>query len=170
MDAVTICSDFWAQKEEIFLWKALKKMGVPDHLICLLRNLYVGQEATNRTLCRTREWLRIEKVWQGYHRAFHSLLWYTVKGFSVVDETEVDVFLKFPCFLYDPVNVDNLKSGSSAFSKPSLYIWNFLLRIILRLSMQDFKHDLTSVGCCSVAQSDSLWVAWLFSTPWIAAQ
>ena len=45
-----------------------------------------------------------------------------VKGFSVVDETEVDVFLDFCCFLYDPKTVGNLNSGSSAFSKPSLYI------------------------------------------------
>lgn len=73
MDAVTICSDFWAQEEEIFLWKALKEMGVPDQLICFLRNLSAGQEATIRTLCRTTEWLRFERVWQGDNRAFHSL-------------------------------------------------------------------------------------------------
>ena len=42
---------------------------------------------------------------------------HTVKGFSVVNEAEVDVFLEFPCFLYDPMNVGNLISGSSAFSK-----------------------------------------------------
>ena len=45
-----------------------------------------------------------------------------VRGFSIVIEAEVDVFLEFPCFLYDPMNVGNLISGSSAFSKPSLYI------------------------------------------------
>ena len=45
---------------------------------------------------------------------------HTGKGFSVVNETEADVFLEFPCFLYDPVNVNNLISGSPAFSKPSL--------------------------------------------------
>ena len=65
---------------------------------------------------------------------------YTVKGFSKVNETEVDVLLKFPCFLYDPANVGSLISGSSAFSKPSLDIWKFLVHIILKLSMQDFKH------------------------------
>ena len=47
---------------------------------------------------------------------------HTVKGFYVVNETEVDIFLEFPCFLYDPVNVGNLISGSSAFSKSSSYI------------------------------------------------
>ena len=44
---------------------------------------------------------------------------YTVKGFSIVSEAEVDVFLEFPCFLYDPMNVGNLISGSSPFSKPA---------------------------------------------------
>ena len=47
---------------------------------------------------------------------------HTAKGFSIVNE--VDVFLEFPCFFYDPVDVGNLISGSSAFSKPSLYIWS----------------------------------------------
>ena len=47
---------------------------------------------------------------------------HTVKGFSVVNETEVDVFLEFLCFFYDPTDVGNLISGSSAFSKSSLYI------------------------------------------------
>ena len=47
---------------------------------------------------------------------------HTVKGFSVVNEAEVDVFLEFPCFLYDPANVGYLISDSSAFSKPNLGI------------------------------------------------
>ena len=71
---------------------------------------------------------------------------HTVKGFSVVDETEVDFFLEFPCFLYDPVTIDNLISGSSAFSKPSVDILNFLVGIMLKPSMQDFKHNLSSMG------------------------
>ena len=55
-------------------------------------------------------------------------------------------FLKFPCFLFNPVNVDNLISSSSSFSKPSLDTWKFLVCIMLKPSMQDFKHDLTSMG------------------------
>ena len=70
---------------------------------------------------------------------------HTVKNFSIVDEKEVDVFLEFPCFLYDPANVGNLISGSSAFSKPSLDIWKFLVHIMLKPSMPDFKQDLTSM-------------------------
>ena len=64
---------------------------------------------------------------------------HTVKAFSVVDETEVNVFLEFPYFLYDPMNVGNLISGFSAFSKSSLYIWKFLVHEILKPVMQDFS-------------------------------
>ena len=69
-----------------------------------------------------------------------------VKGFSVANETEIDVFLKFSCFLYNPANVGNLITNSSSFSKPSLDSWKFLACIMLKPSMQDFKHDLTSMG------------------------
>ena len=70
----------------------------------------------------------------------------TVKGFSIVDEREIDVFLKFSCFLYNPVNVGNLISSSSFFSKPILDTWNFLVHIMLKPSMQDFNHNLSSMG------------------------
>ena len=66
--------------------------------------------------------------------------------FGVVDATEVDVFLEFPNFNYDPVNVGNLISGSSSFSKSDLDIWKFSVCIMLKSHMQDFKHDLTSMG------------------------
>ena len=49
---------------------------------------------------------------------------HTLKGFTIVNETEIDVFLELSCFFYDPTDVGNLISGSSAFSKPSLYILN----------------------------------------------
>ena len=70
---------------------------------------------------------------------------HTVKGFSVVDETELDVFLEFSCFLYDPVNVGILISVSSSLSKPSLDIWKFLVCITLKPPMENFKRDLTSM-------------------------
>ena len=71
---------------------------------------------------------------------------HTVKGFSTVNKIEVDVLLEFPCLLYDPTNVGNLISDFYSFSKPSLDIWKFLVHIILKPSMQDFKHNLTSIG------------------------
>ena len=69
-----------------------------------------------------------------------------VKGYSIVSETKVDVFLEFPCFLYDPANVGNLVSGSSAFPKPSLDIFKFSVHVMLKPSMQDFAHNLISMG------------------------
>ena len=67
---------------------------------------------------------------------------YTVKSFSVVNEAEVDVFLKFSCFFYDPMDVGNLISDSSAFSKSSLNIWKFSVHVLLKPSLKDFEHSL----------------------------
>ena len=70
---------------------------------------------------------------------------HTVKGFSVVNETEVDVFLEFLCFHYDPVDVGSLISGSFAFSKSSLNIWKFLVHVLLKSGLKNFEHYFTSV-------------------------
>ena len=63
---------------------------------------------------------------------------HTVKGFGIVNEIEVDGFLESRSFPYDPANVDNLISGSSFFSKPSLDMWKFFFHIMLKPSIQDF--------------------------------
>ena len=68
---------------------------------------------------------------------------HTVKGFNLVKEA--DVFLEFSCFFYDPTDVGNLISGSSAFSKSSLYIWKLLVHVLLKPSLKDFEHYLASV-------------------------
>ena len=68
---------------------------------------------------------------------------HTVKGFSVVNEA--DVFLEFFCFFYDPMDVDNLISASSAFSKPSLNIWKFSVHVLLKPNLKDFEHKLASM-------------------------
>ena len=70
---------------------------------------------------------------------------HTVKGFSVVNEAEVDVFLEFSCFFYDPTDGGNLISGSSAFSKPSLNIWKFSVHVLLKPSLQNFQHYFANV-------------------------
>ena len=70
---------------------------------------------------------------------------YTVKGFSIVNEAEEDVFLEFSSFFYDPMDVGNLISGSSAFSKPSLDIWKFSVDILLKPCLENFEHYFTSV-------------------------
>ena len=74
-----------------------------------------------------------------------SVVIHTIKGFTIVNEAEVDVFLKFPCFLYDPANAGNLISSSSASLKPSLYIWKFSVYIPLKPSLKDFEHSLASM-------------------------
>ena len=70
---------------------------------------------------------------------------HTVKGFGIVNKAKVDVCLEFSCFFYDPTDVGNLISGSSAFSKSSLYIWKFSVHILLKTSLKDFEHYLASM-------------------------
>ena len=70
---------------------------------------------------------------------------HTVKGFSIVNEAEVDIFLEFPCIFYDPVDVGNLISGSSVFSRPSLYIWKFSVHILLKPSLKNFEYHLAKL-------------------------
>ena len=65
---------------------------------------------------------------------------HTVKGFDVVNKGEVDVFLELSYFLDDPVDVGNLISGSSAFSKSSLNIWKFMVHVLLKPGLEDFEH------------------------------
>ena len=67
-----------------------------------------------------------------------------VKGFNIVSEAEVDVFLEFSCLFYDPTDIDNLVSGSSAFFKSSMNIWTFFVYVLLKPSLQDFEHDLAN--------------------------
>ena len=81
---------------------------------------------------------------------------HTVKGFSMVNEAEVDVLLEFSCFLCDLMNVGNLISGSSAFSKSSLYIWKFLVYILLKPSLKDFEHFLASMQNEQLFSSSSI--------------
>ena len=70
---------------------------------------------------------------------------YIVKGFGIINETEVDVFLEFSGFFDDPMNVGNLISGSSAFSKSSLNIWKFTVHVLLKPCLENFEHYFTSL-------------------------
>ena len=70
---------------------------------------------------------------------------HAVKGFSVVNEAEVDVFLEFPYFFYDLMDAGNLISGSSAFSKSSLNIWKFSVHILFKLDLENFEHYFASM-------------------------
>ena len=77
---------------------------------------------------------------------------YTVKGFSIVNEEEIDILLEFSCFLYDPVDVGNLISGSSAFSKSSLNIGKFLVHIPLILAWR-----ILSINLLACEMSAIMW-------------
>ena len=70
---------------------------------------------------------------------------HTVKTFGVVNEAEVDVFLKFSCFFYDPTDIGNLISGSFAFSKSSLNIGEFSVHILLKPGLENFEHYFASM-------------------------
>ena len=70
---------------------------------------------------------------------------HTVKGFNIVIEAEVDVFLEFPCFVYDPMDVGNLIPGSFAFSKPSLDVWKVSVHLLLKPGLKDFEHYCASM-------------------------
>ena len=68
-----------------------------------------------------------------------------VKGFGVVNKAEIDVFLQLSCFFDDPVDVGNLISGSSAFSKTNLNIWKFSVHVLLKPGLENFEHYFTSM-------------------------
>ena len=75
----------------------------------------------------------------------HFIVIYTVKGFGVINKAEIDVFLELSCFFHDPVDVGNLISGSSAFSKTSLNIWKFTVCVLLKPGLENFEYYFSSV-------------------------
>ena len=77
---------------------------------------------------------------------------HAVKGFGIVNKEEVDVFLELSCFFYDPVDVDNLISGSAAFYKSSLNIRKFLLHILLKADLENLSITLLACEMSAVVQ------------------
>ena len=77
---------------------------------------------------------------------------HAVKGFGIVSKVETDVFLELSCFFDDPVDVGNLISGSSAFSKTSLNIWEFTVHVLLKPGLENFEHYFTSVEMSAIVQ------------------
>ena len=99
-----------------------------------------------------RNWTRVSCIAGGFFTNWaireaqlgsYLVVFHTVKGLSVV--SEADVPLKLVCFVHDPTNVDNLISGSSASSKPSLYIWKFQIHVLLKPSLKGFEHNFASM-------------------------
>ena len=73
------------------------------------------------------------------------IVFHTVEGFCIVNKAEIDVFLELSCFFDDPVDIGNLISGSSAFSKSSLNIWKFTVHVLLKPGLENFEHYFTSM-------------------------
>ena len=85
----------------------------------------------------------------GYSHLFQNfpqfVVIHTVKGFGIGNKANVGIFLELSCFFDDPVDVANLISGSSAFSKSSLSIWKFRVHVLLKPGLEDFEHSFASV-------------------------
>ena len=101
---------------------------------CLLTCVCISQEAG-------------QVVW--YSHLFqnfpHFVMVHTVKGFGIINKAEVDIFLELSCLFDDPTDVDNLISGSSAFSKASLNVWKFSVHILLKPGLEKFEYYFASV-------------------------
>ena len=121
---------------------------------CLLTCIQISQEAD-------------KVVW--YSHIFKKfpqfVVIHTVKGFNIVNEAEIDVFLEFSCFFCDPADVGNLVSDSSAFSKSSLNIWKFLVHVLFsKPGLEDFEHYFASMWNeynCAV-----VWTFFGIGLPW----
>ena len=102
---------------------------------CFLTCLQISQEAG-------------QLVW--YSHLFQNfpqfVVIHLVKGFGIVNEAKVDVFVEFSCFFHDTTDVGNVISGSSAFSKSSLNIWKFLVHVLLKTMLENFEHYFSSLG------------------------
>ena len=97
---------------------------------CFLTCIQISQEAD-------------QVVWYSY--LFKIVVIHRVKGFGIVSKGETDLFLEFSCFFYDLMDVGNLISGSSAFSKSTLNIWKFMVDILLKPNLENFEHYFASV-------------------------
>jgi len=95
---------------------------------CFLTCIQISQEAGKGVWCSHL-----------FKSVLQFVVSYTVKGFSIVNEAEVYVFLEFSCFFYDPVDSGNLISGSSSFSKSSLNILKFMILILLKPGLENFE-------------------------------
>ena len=75
-----------------------------------------------------------------------------VKGIGIVNTAEINVFLELSCFFYDPADVGNLISGSSAFSKTSLNVWKFTVHVLLKPGLENFDINLLACEMSAVVQ------------------
>ena len=126
---------------------------------CFLTHIQISQEAGKVVWC--------SHLLKNYPQF---VVIHIVKGFSVVREAEVDVFLEFSCFFYDPTDVGNLISCSSAFSKFSLCIWKFSVHVLLKPGLKDFEHYLARMwnefNCTVIWTSFGIALLWDWKENW----
>ena len=95
---------------------------------------------------------------------------HTVKGFGIVNKAEIDVFLELSCFFDDPIDIGNLISGSSTFSKPTLTIWKFTVHVLLKPGLDNFEHYFTSLwdecNCAVVWAFFGINILWGWNENW----
>ena len=115
---------------------------------CFLTSIQISQEAGN-VFCYSH----LSKNFPQF------IVIHTVKGFGVVNKAEVDVFLELSCFFNDSLDAGNWISGSSAFSKSSLNIWKFLVHVLLKPGLENFKHYFSSMWdeCNCAVVFELLW-------------
>ena len=77
---------------------------------------------------------------------------HTVKGFGIVNKTDIDIYPELSCFFDDPMDVGNLISGLSAFSKSSLNIWKFMVHVLLKPGLENFEHYLLVCEMSAIVQ------------------
>ena len=109
---------------------------------CFLTCIQVSQEA-GKVICLKE--IPISLNLRKFKNFPQFVVIHTVKGFSIVNKAEINAFLEFSCFSCDPMDVGNLISGSSAFSKTSLNIWKFTVHVLLKLGLENFEHYFTSM-------------------------
>ena len=84
-------------------------------------------------------------VWYSHLLKNFPVCCYLHKDFGIINKAEIDVFLELFCFFDDPMDVGNLISGSSAFSKTSLNIWKFTVHVLLKPGVKNFEHYFASM-------------------------
>ena len=138
----------------------------------------LNQSVVPRPVLTVASWLaysflRRQVRWSGILislRIFQFVVIHTVKGFSIVKESEVHVFLEFSWFLYDPMDIGNLISGSSAFSKSSLNIWKFSVHLLLKPGLEGFGCYFVSVwnecNCAVVWTFFGIALLWDWNENW----
>ena len=136
------------------IWKVCCSMSVSK--CCFLIGIQISQETD-------------QEVWYIHLlKNFPVFEIYTVKGSGVINKAEVYVFIEFSCFSYDPVDVGNVMSGSSAFSKSSVNIWKFMVHVLLKPDLENFEHyiagmwdDWPRLACvCPVVSSRGMGQWW----------